>query len=364
MRKTFKYRIYPSRSQRTRLLIILGVCRWLYNHFLRARKEAWETNKESLSLYDQHSTLSTLKKNFSFLKQVHSQVLQNVGVRVDLTFKAFFRRIKRGEKPGYPRFKAKGRYSSFTYPQSGWKILEDKSSIKLSKVGRVKAILHRPVEGQVRTCTVQVTPTGKWFVSFSCEVEPKPLSPSVLKVGIDVGLTSFATFSGGIKVDNPRFYRRDEKDLARAQRGEKWKVVRKIHERIVNRRSDFVHKISRTIINSCGLVAVEDLSINKMLEKNPSCLNKSIMDAAWRMFLDQLSFKAVEAGRIFVKVNPAYTSQDCSRCGYRQTKKLSERTHKCSCCGLKMDRDHNAPLNILALGLQSLGNQSLEAQEP
>jgi putative transposase len=290
--------------------------------------------------------------------------LQNVAVRIDLAFKAFFRRVKAGEKPGYPRFKGKGWYDSITYPQTGFKI--KKEELELSKIGSVKIKLHRPIKGTIRTCTIR-RQNNKWFACFSCEIKPKPLKKSKKSIGIDVGINSFATLSNGEKVDNPRFFKTDQKALAKVQRKlsklekenplrEKVrKVISRLHERITNRRNNFCHQIARELVNCFGIVCIEDLSINKIKENNFfRSINRDISDAAWGQFIHYLSYKAENAGRKLVKVNPAYTTQDCSRCGYRQVKKLSDRVHRCPHCGLEIDRDHNSALNILTLGTQSL----------
>jgi putative transposase len=295
-----------------------------------------------------------------------------VSVRLDLAFKAFCRRAKAGETPGYPRFRGRDRYDSFCYPQSGFALDAEAGRVKLSKIGDVKAIIHRPLEGQVKTCCVRRTSTGKWYVTFSCEVEPETLPTMDSAVGIDVGLESFATFSTGEKINKPRFFRSDEKALAKAQRRlskepkpergqratperrKRRKVVAHSHERVANRRSDFAHQQARRVVTGYGVIAVEDLSINQMVHNH--CLAKSIHDAAWRQFIAAMTYKAAYAGRRVVVVNPAYTSQDCSRCGHRQRKELSERVHRCPCCGLVLDRDHNAALNILAVGLHSLAS--------
>lgn len=360
---TYKYRIYPTKKQATTMNNILNECRWLYNHFLSQRKEFWEQKQKSLSLYDQINTLSSLKKERTSLDIVHSQILQNVAVKIDLAFKAFFRRVKTGEKPGYPRFRGKGRYDSFTYPQVGFKI--NKDSINLSKIGIVKAKIHRLAGNIPKTCCVRKTSTDKWFVAFSCEVENIPLPESKEVIGIDVGLENFATLSNGEKITNPRFFRVDEKFLAKAQRRlakldngtsqrqKARRVVSHIHERIANRRSNFAHQCSRQIVNKFGVIAVEDLSINRMVHNH--CLAKSISDVAWGQFANYLAYKAEYAGRKYIAVSPAYTSQDCSRCGHRQKIPLSIRIFICSCCNFVLDRDHNASLNILTLGLQSLG---------
>lgn len=368
MKKTFKYRINPSKKQTTLLNQMLNECRWLYNHLLEQRKTAWEQNQETLSCFDQCNFFTQLKQEHPSLSIVHSQVLQNVATRIDLAFQAFFRRIKRGEKPGYPRFKGRFRYDSFTYPQFGFKIVDDKQVVQLSKIGRIKIKLHRPIEGKIKTCTIRRTATGKWFVTFSCEVNSKPLPESSETIGIDVGLETFATLSNGEKIENPRFFKHEEKALAKAQRkfskrekdsperNKARKVVAHVHEKISNKRHNFVHQTARKLIDRFGLIAVENLTINEMQKNNFHCINKSIGDAAWRMFVDSLSSKAVEADRKVIKVNPAYTSQTCSNCGQRHKLKLSERVFKCPFCDFTLERDHNASINILALGMQSLAS--------
>lgn len=327
------------------------------------RKTSWEERQKGLSYYDQSGTLPALKQEHPELKEVYAQVLQNVAERIDLAFKAFFRRVRKGEKPGYPRFRGRFRYDSFTYPQSGFSLCEQ--TVKLSKLGRIKAIIDLPPEGKIKRCTVKKTPTGKWFVSFSCECEKAytPLADGE-EVGIDLGLNAFATFSNGETIENPRFFRGEEKNLAKAQRKhakqekgtpqrEKTRrVVARVHERIRWKRKDFTHQHSRKVVDKYGTIVVEDLNVNRMVHNR--CLAKSISDAAWTQFTSLLSYKAEWAGRVFLKVNPAYTSQDCSNCGHRKKLSLSERTYSCACCGLVMDRDRNAAKNILALGRQCL----------
>ena len=365
IRRTFKYRIFPNKSQIKKFERSLDSCRWLYNHFLEQRKNSWEINKKSLFRYEQSRTIPILKKNNLFLNDTYSQVLQDVSVRIDLAFRAFFKRIKSGGKPGYPRFKGKFRYNSFTYPQSGFKIL--KNIIQLSKIGNIKIKICRPINGKIKTCTIRRTATNKWFVNLSCEIDNKFIKQSVEpSAGIDMGLEHFITISNGEHIKNPRFFRKEEKTLSKAQRkfsaqkkasksrAKARKVVARIHERISNKRHNFTHQLSREIINKYNTVCVEDLSINNMQKDNFRCLNKSISDAAWQMFIDNLDYKAAEAGKRVIKINPAYTSQICSQCGTKQKLKLSDRSYLCSCCGLSINRDINAAKNILTLGMQGL----------
>jgi len=368
MNKTFKYRIYPSKRQTTLLNKTLSRCCWLYNYLLEQRKNVWKQEQKSISYFDQCNSFKQLKQDHQALSTIYSQILQNTAARLDFAFKSFFRRIKSGEKPGFPRFKNKFRYNSFTYPQKGFKLLIDKQVIQLSKIGRVKIKLYRQIEGKIKTCTIRKTATGKWFITFSCVVSPKLISKSNKAIGIDVGLKTFAALSNGVRIKNPRFFRQEEKQLAKVQRkfsklkkqnkerNKARKVIAYIHERISNRRHNFTHKIARKIVNHFGIIVVEDININQMQNGNFRGINKSIGDAAWRMFVDLLSYKAEEAGRKVIKVNPAYTSQTCSKCGQRHKLKLSERVFTCPFCNFILDRDHNASINILTLGMQSLGS--------
>jgi putative transposase len=367
MRKTFQYRIYPSHKQTKRLEKTLDGCRWLYNHFLEQRKTSWESEKKSLSRYEQTKTLPVLKKEQPFLEDVFSQVLQDVSTRVDLAFRAFFRRIKTKEKPGYPRFRGKFRYDSFCFPQLGFKLLD--KTVQLSKIGNIKINLHRPTEGKIKTCTVKRSPTGKWYVSFACDIDHKPAEqPINPAIGLDMGLESFATFSDSGKIENPRFFRQEEKVLAKAQRklskqekaskarSKARRIVARVHERIAWKRSNFCHQESRKLINKFNTIVIEDLSINEMKKNNFRCINKSIGDVAWRQFFNLLEYKAEWAGKRVIKINPAYTSQTCSSCGDRHKLNLSDRVFHCPCCNLTLNRDHNAAINILSLGTQALAS--------
>ena len=359
------YRLYPTKKQRKALQATLEECRWLYNNTLACRKDAWEKEQRHVSYYDSKARLPLLKAERPSLKSVHSQVLQNVTERVELAFQGFFRRVKAGEEdPGYPRFKGRGRYDSFTYTQSGFSLTHD-NRVCLSKIGSIKLVYHRPIRGKVKTLTIRRSSTGKWYAAFSVECEPERLPEVPSQVGIDVGLKTFATLSDGTEIANPRFFRKEEKALAHVQRKHSKlakgtperrkhrKAVARVHERIAFRRDNFTHQESRKIVNSYGVIAVEDLTVNRMVHNH--CLAKSIHDASWSGFFSKLACKAEEAGRTYIAVNPAYTSQDCSRCHHRQVMPLSERTYHCPCCFLSLDRDLNAALNILGVGLHSLG---------
>ena len=369
MIKTYKYRLMPTKSQLNKMFQTLEGCRWLYNNTLAFRRDKWEQEQQSVSLYETHNRIIELKREKPQLNNIHSQVLQQVCTRIELAYQAFFRRVKNGEEPGYPRFKKFGRYDSFTFTQTGFKLNNEKQVVKLSKIGDVPVILHRPIKGEIKTLTVHRSSTGKWYACFTVETEPERLPKVDNAIGIDVGLKTFATLSDGQEIENPRFFRTREKHLAKVQRklskyekGTKErrhyrKAVAHTHERTRFKRQNFAHQQSRKIVNQFGKIAVEDLRINRMVQNH--CLAKSISDAAWSEFFNMIACKAAEASRLFVAVNPAYTSQTCNKCHYRlsgkETLKLDNRVFKCPCCCLVLDRDLNAALNIKAIGLDSVG---------
>ncbi len=366
-RKAYQFRLAPTTGQRRLLEQTLDTCRWVYNETLAYRKHAWEARQEHVGLYDTNALLPIWKDQRPELKQVYSQVLQDVQNRVHLAFDAFFRRVKRGETPGYPRFRGKGWYDSFTFKQAGFGFKLAGQWLDLSKIGRVQMIAHRPMVGTIKTLTIRRTRTGKWFACFSLETEPEPLPPTQRAVGVDVGLTHFATLSTGEQIANPRFFRKDEHALAKAQRrlsnAEKGtperakyrKVVAHIHERIAHRRKDFAHQLSRRLVREFGIIVLEDLNIARMIKNHR--LAKSIADAAWNQLANYTRYKAANAGRTYLEVDPRGTSQRCSRCSGVVKKALSVRVHQCPYCGLEIDRDLNAALNILAVGLHSIGDK-------
>jgi putative transposase len=369
MQRAFKYRIYPSKAQGTKLEATLSFCCELYNAALQERRDAWRMARTSINYHAQAVQLPDVKALRPELGMVHSQVLQDVLKRLERAFDAFFRRVKAGEKPGFPRFRSCSRYDSFTYPQTGFAV--ESGKLRLSKIGRVKIKLHRPIDGKIKTLTITRTATGKWFACFAVECELEPLPVIAAATGVDLGISNFATLSTGEVIANPKFFRVEEKRLAKAQRQlsqakkgsperrKRRKVVARVHERIANRRRNFVHQESRKLVNQFAIIVFEDLNIGGMLKNH--CLAKSIADAAWNQLVQLTTYKAAKAGRCAVQVNPHNTSKVCSRCGELVEKDLSVRMHACVGCGLRLDRDHNAALNILALGLQSLSQLRIEA---
>ena len=363
MPKVNRYRIYPTKSQVSKLNDTLELCRWVYNETLAFRKNAWELEQKRIGYFDSKKMIPIWKKDKPELKTVHSHTLQDVTMRVDLAFQAFFRRVKAGEKTGYPRFKGKGWYDSITYLQTGFSL--ENNTLTLSKIGDIKVKLHRPIEGNIKRLTIRRSTTQKWFVSILTDNDSyNPLEPSDKSIGMDVGILSFAALSDGTFVENPRFYAKEQKNLAKVQRKHSkqakgtperkkaLKVLCRVHERIYNKRDDFAQKLSKTLVDNFGIICFEDLNITKMV-KNPFYA-KGIMDAAWNKLVTYTSYKAENAGRKVILVNPYNTSQMCSRCGNLVEKDISERTHNCPFCNLSIDRDFNASINILRLGLQSV----------
>jgi len=381
LKKTFKYRLEPTKSQQDILKKQLSLCRWLYNHFLEERKTLYERNKTKITCYDQIKKIPSLKKEKPELQNVYSQTLQDVARKLDKAFQNFFRRVKENQngkkqKPGYPRFKGYWRYDSFVYPQSGFEIkkgLKEKNNkFHLSKIGFLKIKLHRPIKGNIKTLTIRRTNTNKWYAYFSVETNKELPEKKEIKniVGIDVGLDSFLTTDKGKKIDNPRYLRKSEEKLTQIQRCHSRKKLKsknrsksrikvaKLHERITNQRLDFLHKLSRYFVNNFQLIVFEKLNIKGMLKNR--YLTKSISDASWNNFLQMLRYKAEEAGIRPVEVHSRNTTQTCSGCGNIVSKTLAIKRHQCSKCGLSIDRDINAARNILQLALQATNSQGLE----
>lgn len=377
MRKTFKYRLFPTAAQRTALQSQLDACRWTYNKTLEVRRNSWEQEQKSLSRYETNKLLTGWKREHRWLKGGHAQAIQDAQKRVDLAFRAFFRRVKAGEKPGYPRFRGWDRYDSFTYPQAkgNWRFLFD-DRLRLSKIGDVRIRLHRPLAGECKTLTIRRDAVGNWYACFSCIVEPSPLPPTDRVVGIDLGLTAFAVLSNGEEIRRERWAQRDARDIARLQRKkerfakgspERRKVVRALqhaYRRAANRRSNFAHQEARRLVNQYQFIAFENLDIQDMQKNGWRTINQGIADVAWRQFVQFTTYKAEEAGRGVALVDPRGTTQECSGCGAVVPKDLSVRKHHCPHCGLSLSRDHNAALNILARGLASLGDGNLRVARP
>ncbi|HEY1387477.1 MAG TPA: transposase [Ktedonobacterales bacterium] len=370
--KTYKYRLSPTPAQEQALETVLSRCRALYNTALEQRKTWWQRGQGvGATYYQQKAELPDLKAACPEYAAINAQVLQDVILRVARAYQAFFRRIKQGETPGYPRFQGKGRYKSFTYPQYGGGAVLDGGILSLSKIGRIPVRLHRPLVGMLKTVTISREADG-WYVCISCAEAPtEPLPLTGQETGIDVGLKVFLITADGAMVNNPRQYRKAEKQLAKAHRrvsrrkkGSKRrrkavKLLARKHQKVQRQRTDFHHKTALSLLRAYDKIYLEDLQVRPMVRNHQ--LAKSISDAGWAAFRTILTSKAVYAGKWVVAVPAQYTSQDCSGCGERVPKSLSVRTHICPFCGLVMDRDENAARNILRAGQARQGAVAVAA---
>lgn len=359
--KTYAFRLYPSAPQARLLTSTLDTCRHLYNDCLAERKEAWENDQRSVTKFEQMRGIKTRKATNPYAKGVHSHILQVAVADLDKAFGAFFRRVKAGEAPGYPRFKGRDRFDSFGLKEygNGWKV--DGRRLKLSGIGRVAVRWHRPLEGTPKTVRIVRKPDG-WYAAITCETQARPLPATGNAVGIDVGITSLIATSDGEHIPHPHAYRAEQRALritqrrvARRKKGganrrKAVQALRRQHQRIGNVRADFLNKLADSLIQRYDLIAVEDLRITNMVRNRH--LAKSILDAGWGYFAQRLHAKAEDAARVVFEVDPAYTSQTCSGCGVRFPEHLSLAVRWASCgCGLSMNRDENAARNILAKAL-------------
>ncbi len=361
MLRTFKFRLYPSITHQKDLEHILADNCETYNAALQERIEAWKLQRKSISYADQCRELTELRKDQCF-SVVAADIQRDPLHRLDRAFKAFYRRCKSGEKPGFPRFRSPHRYNSFTFGGNRPSVKD--RSIRIPNVGEIRMRGGRSIQGLVKTATIKRNGT-KWDCSVVCDIGPAPEKRAVsTAVGIDLGLTSLVTLSDGLKVENPRWVRKHERRIAEAQRllARKQRrsknrlhareVLRRAYQRATDARTNYLHHVSKWLVGKYDLIAHEDLKIQNMAR---SKLAKSIMDAAWGQLLFQLKYKAESAGTYVVAVNPRGTSIRCSGCGNAVPKTLRDRQHICGCCGLSLDRDHNAARNVLTLGMSVAG---------
>jgi putative transposase len=375
LRKTFKYKLKPTPEQEREIERVLWLCRSLYNAALEQRKTAYERCGVSLSRYGQEAELKDIRAAMPEYAAIHSHVLQDVLARLDKAFQAFFRRLHDGQTPGYPRFHGRIRYNSFTYKECGNGARLDNGFLVLSKIGRLAVRWSRPIEGTPKTVTISREVDG-YYVCFSCaDILVELLPPTGQETGIDVGLKAFATLSSGASIFNPQWYRKAERRLKRAQRCVSRRkkgshrrrkavtLLAKAHLKVKRQRQDFHHKEALKLVQQHDTIYLENLQVANMVRNHR--LAKSIADASWAQFRAILEAKAVYAGRRVVAVPPAYTSQDCSGCGWRVLKSLSVRTHICPNPdgGLVLDRDENAAKNIERAGQALRGGVALAASK-
>jgi putative transposase len=356
LRKTFKEKLRTTPTQERDLEQVLWRCRDLYNTALEQRITAYQRCHKSISRFEQEAELKAIREVFSDYEAIHSHVLQDVLARLDKTYQAFFRRVKAGEKAGFPRFKGRNRYHSFTFKEYGNGARLDNGCLVLSKIGRISVHWSRPIQGAPKTVTVSKEADG-WYVAISCaDVPAQPLPPTGQETGIDLGIEAFITLADGTQILTPGCYRKAERYLAKCQRRVSKRkkgshrrrkavvVLAKAHQTVRRQRADFHHKTALQLVRANDTIYHEDLQTANMLKNHH--LAKSIADAGWSAFLSILIYKAACAGRRVVAVNPAFTSQTCSGCGAVVQKGLSVRWHACPECGTSLHRDHNAARNI------------------
>jgi putative transposase len=370
-RKTFKEKLRPTPTQERALEAVLWHCRTLYNAALEQRITAWQRCQVTVSRYQQEGELKDLRAEMAEYEAIHSHILQDVLARLDRTYQAFFRRLQRGEKAGFPRFKGRTRYHSFTFKEYGNGARLDNGYLVLAKIGRVPVHWSRPVEGMPKTVTISKEADG-WYVAFSCaDVPVQPVPPTGNETGVDLGIESFATLADGTMIPNPRHYRRAERYLGKCQRRVSRRtkeshrrrkavcVLAKAHQTVRRQRADFHHKTALALVQQYDTIYHEELRVANLVRNLH--LAKSIGDAGWSGFLTILAFKAASAGKQVVAVDPAFTSQACSGCGVLVLKGLSVRWHTCPECGTSLHRDHNAARNIQWRGQRLRGLAGMPA---
>ena len=357
MIRTYTMRLKTTRKQSDTLSrLLLQLCE-LYNIALQQRRNAYRELRISVSYYDQQKQLVELRQHFDEYAAFSAAIQRDPLRRLDRAFKAFFRRCKSGEKPGFPRFRSRDRYDSFAVDKQNFAF--DSGNLRIVKLGTFRTktgckIKGQPLELCVKRCG------AKWQAQLVCDIGPAPEKVAVRNaVGIDLGLTTLATLSDGSEILNPRWTRQEEDRLSTANRSlstkkrgskNRYKAkerLRRVHQRIAGLRSSYLTGAAKQLVSQYDLIAHEDLKIRNMVRSN---MAKSILDAAWAQLIWRLQCEAECAGKWVIPVNPRNTTINCSGCGEKVPKTLAQRQHDCPKCGLSLGRDHNAALNILALG--------------
>ena len=360
MKKSYKFRIYPIRKQEKRLEKALDQSCFLYNQLLDIHQQIYLSEKRTLSQFDMNYIVTDFK-----MTHLHSHVKQNISKRISDAFNHFFRRVKSGEVPGFPKFHKRIFYSSITFPQYKQKIKDNKLS--LPRIGKVNITQHRILEGKVKTLTIKKE-NNEWYAIFSCDEVPVEKIESNFKSeieGLDVGIKNFLVCSNGNQIENPKFLQKSEKRLkklnqrhGKKKKGSKNKTKSRIklanqYMKVRRQREDFHKKLARNLASQIKYIGVENLNIQGMVRNH--CLAKSISDAGWGQFISYLKYyKTIFDGEIIQTGRFEPTSKLCSKCNHKQNMPLSTRIFKCKSCGLKLDRDLNASINIKNLTIKKL----------
>jgi len=369
----YKFRLYPNSEQIKFLNQEIGNARFVYNYFLARAINLYKNENVKFNYNKLSKELTEIKKKFDFLNLSNSQTLQQSLKNLQKAFKNFFEK-----RSGFPKFKKKKESNSIIIPitNKNVKILELNRKFSLIKIPKLKSLLkfrkHRDILGRIISVRITKTSSGKFYLNILTERQISHLPKTGKKVGIDLGLNHFCILSDGIKIINPRQYRKKLKRLKRLQRSlsrkkkgssnyKKAKAkLSKFHEKIVNLRNDFLHKLSKSIVKKYDFIAVEDLSIKNMIKNK--YLSLSIADASWSKFLNFLEYKSNWYGKKFIKIHKFFpSSKTCSNCGSVKSElKLSERIFRCPECKFEIDRDLNAAINILIEGLRQVGAERAE----
>jgi putative transposase len=362
VRRAFKYRLRTNTNQERELAAMLETHRRLYNACLERRIAANESCEATVKYADQSAEFTNERKTNPFYARINFSSAQATMRRLDKAYQAFFRRVKaKDTRPGFPRFKGRNRFNSVEFPTVGDGIGLKGETLRIQHVGEVPVILHRPMEGKVKTIALK-NEADKWYVVFSCELPDVPVLPNDKPpVGLDVGLEAFLTTNEGEREPNPRYLknalpklRRKGRAVSRKKKGGKnrrkaVKELRKLHARVKHLRKEHHHRVALKLVLRFGFIVAESLNIKGMLKNGR--LARSISDAGWSGFLLTLRCKAESAGIAYVEVDASGTSQRCSGCGATAPKALSDRWHECPHCGLSLHRDENSAREILRLGL-------------